>query len=258
MTPIYSYDPINLVPHASDPVQHHDDVVVTSKRKRSLPSKQAYESMRISKSSDNDHIIRQRRMVINDTMTAIQKCCECKCDFNKCPEFKCPSTEYKITIVQGTPGLPGSCCTKFACTTQKPTCYSHNLGQHFNPSDQWKDDACTQCECSETGETNCETPICKPLSCEKKHTVDGECCPVCDISDSKFCEPDVECDRHCRNGYEYDPVRNCAICACAKSTMHTTKKITTSTESGRQLLRVWYCFFYSLNKKKCRKFTHWY
>lgn len=240
MTPIYSYDPINLAAHATDTTvqPHHsdDDVVVASKRKRSISSKRT----RIV--GINDRIIRQRRNA-SDTLAAaadiMQKCCECKCDFNKCPEFKCPPTEYKITIVQGT-RIPGSCCTKFACTTQKPTCFSHNLAKHFNPSDQWKDDACTHCECTETGETNCETPICKPLSCEKKRTIEGECCPVCDISDSKFCETDLECDRHCRNGYEYDQVRHCAICACAKSTstMLTTKKTTTtvSMESGRQNL----------------------
>lgn len=240
VTPIFSYEPINLVAHATDTTQqeqqqHHgdDDVAVSSKRKRSISSKRTVDG-------SNDRIIRHRRNV-SDTMAAtvdiMQKCCECKCEFNKCPEFKCPPTEYKITIIQGTK-IPGSCCTKFSCTTLKPTCYSHNLGKHFNPSDQWKDDACTHCECTETGETNCESPICKPLSCEKKRTIEGECCPVCDISDSKFCETDFDCDLHCRNGYEYDHVRHCAICACAKATttMLTTKKMTPTTtvpiESG--------------------------
>lgn len=232
VSPIYSYDPINLVTHAADTVQPpngDDDIVVASKRKRSL---------RFARTVQSDRVVRHRRNVSDDTMAAaIQKCCECKCEFNKCPEFKCPPTEYKITIVQGT-RIPGSCCTKFACTNQKPTCYSHNLGQHFNPTDQWKDDACTHCECTETGETNCETPICKPLTCEKKRTIDGECCPVCDFSDSKFCETDIECDRKCRNGHEYDQVRNCTLCACAKATttMLTTKKMTTTVamESGKQ------------------------
>lgn len=254
-TRIFSYDPINLVTHTMDAVQHRsDDVIAVAaaaapataamKRKRSISSMQPASG---DSATSGDHSVSHQRNV-NDTLAAIRKCCECKCDFNKCPEFKCPPTEYKITITQGT-RIPGSCCTKFSCTTHKPTCYSHNLAQHFNPSEQWKDDACTQCECTETGETNCETPICKPLSCEKKHTIDGECCPVCDISDSKFCEPDIECDRHCRNGYEHDPVRNCAICVCAKAAVHTTKKTTATTESGEGEFGLFDCLFVCQSRK---------
>lgn len=227
---IYGYDPNNLVvTHPSEaPISEE---IITSKRKRAIKTRKR-ESIKIVPG----HYIRHRRE-INDSLAAIQKmCCECKCDFTICPDHKdhkCPPNEYKITISQGTQ-TPGNCCPKFSCSTQKPTCYSHNLKQQFNPMDHWKDDACTHCECSETGETNCETPICKPLSCEKKHTIDGECCPVCDISDSKFCEPD--CDIHCRNGFEHDTERNCAICACAKTTP-TTKKTTIFVESGMKFGR---------------------
>lgn len=222
---IYSYDPINLETHPSDAPLLNEEII-TSKRKRAILTRKR-ESIKIVPGQYHRH-----RREINDSL-AIQQCCECKCDFAKCPEHKCPLNEYKVTISQGTQ-LPGSCCPKFACNLQKPTCYSLNLRKHFNPNEHWKDDACTHCECTETGETNCETPICKALSCEKKHTIDGECCPVCDISDSNFCEPDVDCDLHCRAGFEYDAVRNCAICACTKAPP-TTKKTTISNNTGMSL-----------------------
>lgn len=219
---IYGYDPSNLLIHASEPPPNEE---FTSKRKRAIQMRK-----RESYKAIISHNIRSKRE-INDTLAAIQKCCECKCDDTKCPEHECPPNEYKITISLGTQ-ISGNCCPKYACSAQKPTCYSHNLKQQFNPLERWEEDACTQCECTETGEMDCETPICKPLNCEKKHIIEGECCPVCDISDSKFCEPHIVCDRYCRNGFEHDSIRNCAICACAQITQ-TTEKTTISTESGK-------------------------
>lgn len=191
--------------------------ILHSKRKRAIIDRH------------REQLVRHLREV-NET----QKCCECKCDFAKCPEFMCPDHQYKSTVLAGT-RIPGSCCPKFQCMTERPTCFSLNLQRHFNPLDKWKDDSCTQCECSETGEMNCESPACKPLSCEKKQVVEGECCPVCDINDSKFCEP--ECDLHCRNGFEHDPVRNCATCKCVKSTPIT--KVTTTVAMGPGILPLW-------------------
>lgn len=239
---IDNYDPIILTVNATEtpsPTLSPIHEAITMKRKRAILTRQR-ESIKIV---PGDYI-RRRRDANNDTSTsstsisttslpslAAQKCCECKCDFIKCPEFKCPPGEYKLTISQATQ-IPGNCCAKYKCTTEKPTCHSLNLHRQFNALEQWAEDACTHCECTETGETNCETSICKPLNCEKKRTIEGECCPVCDISDSKFCEPDIICDRACRNGFEYDPVRDCALCACAKSNTTTTKQTTIAMESG--------------------------
>lgn len=222
---IDSYDQIILVANASEVPPLLAEPVVSPKRKRAILARGRASIALVPNVS-----VRRRRDA-NDSLTTAQKCCECKCDFSKCPDFKCPPNQYKLTVAQATK-VPGSCCAKFECTTQKPTCYSQNLQKHFDGLEQWKEDACTHCECSETGEANCETPICKALSCEKKRYIEGECCPVCDISDSKFCEPDIDCDRHCRNGFERDPVRDCAICTCAKSTAKTTQKTTIPKGSG--------------------------
>lgn len=219
---IDNYDPIILAVNVTEAPPPPIREAIKSKRKRAVPIRPR-ESIKIVPG-----VFSRRRRDTNDTLTLAQKCCECKCDFIKCPEFKCPANQYKITIAQATQ-QPGNCCAKYRCDNEKPTCYSHNLRRHINAQEQWFEDACTHCECTETGETSCEASICKPLNCEKKRTIEGECCPVCDISDSKFCEPEIECDRHCRNGFEYDPVRDCAICTCAKSKPISTTKMTTTT-----------------------------
>lgn len=220
---IDNYDLIVLPANATDSLTLNE-TVITPKRKRSILTKRR-ESITIV---PGDYIRRRRQA--NDSLLITQKCCECKCDYSKCLDFTCPKNEYKMIDSPATP-IPGNCCPKYQCSTQKPTCYSHYLRKHFNGLEHWTEDPCTHCECDEYGETNCETSICKPLNCEKKKTAVGECCPVCDISDSKFCEPDIDCDLHCRTGYERDPVRDCAICACAKSPA-TTEKATLSIGSG--------------------------
>lgn len=156
----------------------------------------------------------------------IDECCtsdriECKCDLTKCPDIQCASNEYKTTMLPRT-RTPGHCCPKIVCATQKPTCFSHNLKRHFNIGDRWEEDPCTSCECSETGESNCQASVCKALSCEKQQIIPGQCCPVCDTSDSKFCQSDEYCDLHCRNGFERDPILDCNICRCAKMILITT------------------------------------
>lgn len=229
---IDNYDSIILAVNGTEAPPHPLHEAITLKRKRAILARPR-ESIKIV---PGDYIRRRRRRdASNDTslaaaaaVVAAQKCCECKCDFAKCPEFKCPPDQYKMTIAQASQ-VPGSCCAKYRCTTEKPTCYSHNLRRHINALEQWSEDACTHCECTETGETKCEISFCKTLNCEKKRTIEGECCQVCDISDSKFCEPEIECDRQCRNGFEYDPVRGCAICTCAKSNATISSTTTTTT-----------------------------
>lgn len=205
-----------------DPIIASTNIVgaIASRRKRAILMRKR-ESIKIV---PGDYI--RHRREINDS-AIVQKCCECKCDFDKCPEFECPPNEYKVTVSQGS-RMPGNCCPTFQCHTERPTCYSIPLNRYFNPFDTWKDGDCTHCECSEFGEIKCEVSSCRPLTCEKKREVKGECCPVCDISDSKFCGV---CDVQCPNGFKHDPINNCAICACAKSTP-TTKRTAVSVGIG--------------------------
>ncbi|XP_031622408.1 cysteine-rich motor neuron 1 protein [Contarinia nasturtii] len=224
---IDSYDSIILPVNGSETPIHETNI---SKQKRAILTRQR-ETIKIVPAGD---YVRRRRDVINDTISspsslASQKCCECKCDFSKCPDLKCPSNEYKITIAPGSQ-VPGSCCTKYHCSKEKPTCYSAALRRHFNAFEHWNEDSCTHCECTETGETNCIQSSCKPLNCAKKQEIEGECCPVCDHSDSKFCDTEIDCELHCRNGYEFDPVRDCAICTCVKTITSTIKTTTIALE----------------------------
>lgn len=217
-----------------DPIISSINIIgaMSSRRKRAILMRKR-ESIKIVPGDYNRH-----RREINDSTVAVQKCCECKCDFSKCSDLECPANEYKMIVSQGS-RVPGRCCPTYQCTTQRPTCYSIHLKRHFDPLETWREDDCTHCECTEIGEPKCEISSCRPLVCEKKRTVEGECCPVCDISDRKFCE---DCEIQCPNGFVHDTVNNCAMCACAKSTP-TTKRTTVETpmEFGME-------FVFALNK----------
>lgn len=161
------------------------------------------------------------------------ECCspdrvQCKCNYAKCKDIECLPLQYKIAIAHAT-GVPGNCCPRYMCSAQKPTCYSQNLKRTFNPFEQWDEDPCTHCECSENGENLCNISMCKPMSCEKKVTIPGQCCPVCDISGSIYCQDHENCDVHCRNGLERDPIRGCLMCLCAKSNVTMSSSTTTTT-----------------------------
>lgn len=127
--------------------------------------------------------------------------------------MNCPPGQF-VHILMPATKVPGNCCPKYACRQGLPRCYSENLKQYFQPQERWDEDSCTQCECNEFGEKRCETSHCTPLSCEDKQYIDGQCCPVCDISNSKFCAPHEICDIHCLN-YVHDAARNCTQCRCA-------------------------------------------
>lgn len=199
----------------------------TNRRKRSI-EKDATVNINFNE------VIRERRDV-NNSITTISDCCEpdriqCKCDFTRCQELECPSNEYKRIHSPATK-IPGKCCPEYVCTAQKPVCYSQNLKRYFNQLEKWDDDACTSCECSENGEKHCEISHCRPLNCEKKQHIDGQCCPVCDISDSKFCQPAELCDIHCLNGFLHDSIQNCSLCRCAPSIESTKPSLTDDTQN---------------------------
>lgn len=214
----------------------NEDIIeqsVLQREKRAIPLRfqRRRENIKIT---PGGYIRRRRRRDLNDTMPLtttivnriVDECCssdriQCKCDLIKCPDIQCAPNEYKTTMLPGT-RQPGHCCPKIVCAAQKPTCFSHNLKRHFNIGDRWEEDPCTSCECSETGESNCQASVCKALSCEKQQIIPGQCCPVCDTSDSKFCQSDEYCDLHCRNGFERDPILDCNICRCAKLISVTT------------------------------------
>lgn len=154
----------------------------------------------------------------------MDKCCEssrirCQCDFARCQVMECPPEQY-VHVVEPATKIPGRCCTKYGCSTNRPVCYSENLRRYFNALSKWNEDECTQCECSEMGETQCQVSHCKPLNCEDKQFIDGQCCPICDISNSKFCAPNKLCEIHCLN-YVYDEAQNCTVCRCAASPKQT-------------------------------------
>lgn len=157
----------------------------------------------------------------NQTDEFMQKCCErhqCICD-TLCFQPECLPDQVLLVEEEAT-FLPGNCCPTYKChparsNQQETTCYSTTKKEHFFTGEIWMEDACTQCECDH-GQSNCRSSSCKPIHCEKKIENPGECCPVCDLSNSKYCTGQEDCDIVCRNGYDID-VTGCTICRCAKS-----------------------------------------
>lgn len=231
------------------PVENADSTDASgAKVKRAVASYERRESIKITPGGyDHDHIRRRLRRDIetNEFATLVEYettedktraiCCvkksvdHCKCNYSKCKDHECEPHESKI-LMQSDSIVPGHCCPVYICSSQRPTCYSSTLKQHFSVNETWNEDDCTHCECGEKGDTRCRSSVCKAISCEKKIKKPGQCCPECDFSDSKYCVGDEDCDLHCRNGFDTDPTNGCTICRCAKTT--TTTTTTSSTPAS--------------------------
>lgn len=160
------------------------------------------------------------------------ECCiqnQCTCS-SSCIQPNC-TTDQMLVLENKSNNLPGNCCPIYKCYPiqhddqhhQQSTCYSISKQGHFLNGEIWMEDDCTRCEC-ENGQPNCRSSVCKPINCDKKIYNHGECCPVCDLSNSKYCTGQEDCDIVCRNGYDID-ITGCTICKCAK---HLTTIISTT------------------------------
>lgn len=97
------------------------------------------------------------------------------------------------------------------------SCYSSSHNRHFPRNATWSEDDCTHCMCDDSGVPICHSSVCKPKNCAKLIRVPGECCPVCDQRDSKYCAGHSDCGIVCRYGLDIHPINGCQICKCAKS-----------------------------------------
>lgn len=199
----------------------HSTVAHASRRKRS-----ANKLQQIHGADTTDPHVRPQ-----DKSNVTERCCEqnrirCKCDFSRCQMIECPANQFLHILSQATK-IPGKCCAHYACHPYSPVCFSEYRQRYYNRLDEWEEDPCTQCKCNEMGEKRCEVSHCKPLNCEDKQYIDGQCCPICDTSNSRFCAPDKVCDIHCKN-YMFDESRNCTLCRCATAaTTNTTTQNST-------------------------------
>ncbi|CAD7081163.1 unnamed protein product [Hermetia illucens] len=155
----------------------------------------------------------------NDTMTSsgIQCCPKQKCICSgECDIPSCPSAHVLTIVEDGDLDQPGKCCPVHKCLIEPDckanvtnitwnlpckscrcvaghkfchdtcgedkvtilTCLSAGLRRHYHDGESWNEDACTRCECH-AGKPKCYSSACKPLECERKARLPGECCPVC-------------------------------------------------------------------------------
>lgn len=125
--------------------------------------------------------------------------------------------------------IPGSCCPVYKCvhiTRPAISCYSSEKRKHYHHGETWNEGDCTTCKCDDKGKKHCVVSVCKPLFCEKQINIPGECCPMCDHTNSKFCAGQEQCEIICRYGYENDTT-GCRKCKCA--TDRTTVVMTDKT-----------------------------
>lgn len=174
---------------------------------------------------------KQKRSINSDEQNdnkeaALIECCIqklCICD-TRCTQPKCRNDQ---TLVLEREGLlvPGSCCPVYKCvhiTRPAISCYSSEKRKHYHHGETWKEGDCTSCKCDDKGKKHCVMSVCKPLLCEKQINIPGECCPMCDHTNSKFCPGQEQCEIICRYGYENDTT-GCRICKCATDRTTTDK-----------------------------------
>lgn len=130
------------------------------------------------------------------------------------PSENQPSTE---PTVPSTEPIRTTSPTSPTSPPEPATCYSQNHDRHFSRNSTWNEDDCTRCICDESGLPICHSSICKPKNCAKQIIIPGQCCPVCDLRDSKYCAGHSDCAIVCRYGLDVNPVTGCQICKCARN-----------------------------------------
>lgn len=162
------------------------------------------------RSIDSDEISDNKEAALIEC--CIQKLCICD---TRCSQPKCRNDEILFVEREGST-IPGSCCPIYKCVhPSRPavSCYSSEKRKHYYHGDTWKEGDCTTCKCDDKGKEHCVISVCKPLFCEKQVNILGECCPICDHTNSKFCPGHEQCEIICRLGYENDTT-GCRKCKC--------------------------------------------
>lgn len=180
------------------------------------------------------HTLHKRHTTDTAAAFNLTACCvrrHCTCD-TMCAH-RCAANELPV-VVQHASQLPGDCCDRIRCEQpdEPAACYSTALHRRFEHAQRWDEGACTQCECVD-GERTCQATMCRPLACQHKIVVAGECCPRCDESRSAFCAGEAGCAIACRWGYAEDDERSgCKLCKCMRSggANRTTTTTTTTVE----------------------------
>uniref|UniRef100_A0A2M3Z2P9 Putative extracellular matrix protein fras1 n=1 Tax=Anopheles braziliensis TaxID=58242 RepID=A0A2M3Z2P9_9DIPT len=165
-----------------------------------------------------------KRSLPSGSIDLHEMCCP-KCVCRPCPDTRCPPNFIPAysSIEPTANRQPGNCCPDVYCKEQlRPLkrCYSKSIpGRSYTEGEEWNENRCTQCKC-EDGESRCQSPTCRPLSCPRKRDLPDQCCPVCDEEGSIFCQGHVNCPVSCRHGYLRKG--NCYLCQCALPSVNGT------------------------------------
>lgn len=138
----------------------------------------------------------------------ISNCKRCKCQngesiCEKICEINEPTVESAPVAVT-VPDVP----------SEPAGCYSSNHDRHYARNATWNEDDCTRCMCAANGTPICHSSVCKPKNCAKLIRLPGQCCPVCDLRDSKYCAGQSDCGIVCRYGLDVNPITGCQVCKC--------------------------------------------
>eukprot|EP00118_Oscarella_pearsei_P011717 m.80451 g.80451 ORF g.80451 m.80451 type:complete len:2029 (+) comp36196_c0_seq4:124-6210(+) len=97
-------------------------------------------------------------------------CIQCLC---KDGQLDCVTETCNASCTHPLSPPTGQCCSN---------CLDGCLyeGSIYSPSEEFDLEPCTKCTC-ERGSVSCSTQQCPPLSCSQSVTIDGQCCPVCQV-----------------------------------------------------------------------------
>ncbi|XP_019850563.1 PREDICTED: cysteine-rich motor neuron 1 protein-like [Amphimedon queenslandica] len=159
-------------------------------------------------------------------------CCpvngHCVCNVSMCsgPPESCP-VGTKLAVTRSADQGAGVCCNEYEC--QLITC-SHN-GVKYNFGDEWRDDSCTTCTCTETGAECASVNCSEPTDCSITYIPEGECCPVCFESNETANPPanaplgciTLEGESHI-NGETWE-INPCVSCRCNNNEIKCHEKV---------------------------------
>ncbi|XP_037032411.1 uncharacterized protein LOC119071575 isoform X1 [Bradysia coprophila] len=210
--PIFDQKSENLT---QDPATNNQPTMVKSKRsihfERHDPIQIVPGPYKQKRSINSDEQIDNKKAALIEC--CIQKLCICD---TRCTQPSCRTGQTLVLEREGMP-IPGSCCPVYKCvhfTRPAVSCYSSEKNKHYHHGDTWSEGDCTTCRCDDKGKKHCVVSVCKALFCEKQINIPGECCPMCDHTNSKFCAGQEQCEIICRYGYENDTT-GCRKCKCA-------------------------------------------
>lgn len=190
-----------------------------------------------------------QQTLAEDILTNEAICGRQKCE-NNCPSVPISHNLTRHDLIEKSFTLTNhqnhsvTCICPVSCRTKSENCTFPFEGRllHFHDKSELKNpnDPCEIFYCN-NGVVAIHMATCAAIDCplhDRKRPF-GECCDICDIEKSTFCDDNHDCDIACRYGYERNVDDDCDLCKCARLTKSTTSTTTEApSRTSEEELRI--------------------